>query len=177
MTIKKSLLAACLGLLFAGLSPVQAAMQSYTFSGTLDSGFYVDETYSGSFSFDDAGLTGSGAEWLNVSSLSLNLLGNTYTQADADTAVEVGYNDGAFLGLSYSVSSGEPQFSFVPGSVDSSDAFIAYDTAMGLSGAGTAIYAPVPEPESWAMLMLGLGLVSLRLRSKSKSLSRNPIEG
>jgi len=151
----------------------QAAVQIYSFSGELDSGHFMGETFSGSFSYDDASLTGLADEWLAVSSLSMNFLGNAYTLVNADVVAEVGYYDGAFLGLSYSVSSGDPQFSLIAGNFDASDAFFAYDTDLGLSGAGNVIYAPVPEPETWAMLLLGLGLVGMKLRNRNKSLSIN----
>lgn len=145
-----------------------AAIQSYNFSGTLDSGYYKGESYTGSFSFDDAAMTGIGDEWLAVASLSMDILGNHSTLTDADVPAEVGYKDGAFLGLSYSVSSIDPQFTLIAGSIDASDAFLAYDTAAGFSGAGSLVYttAPVPEPETWSMLIMGLGLIGLRLRHK-----------
>ena len=74
---------------------------------------------------------------------------------------EVGYSGGVLLGLSYSVSSSEPQFSLIPGSFDASDAYIAYDTVQGHSGAGNVIYAPVPEPRDWLLILAGLGLVGV----------------
>lgn len=163
MKFDHMLVAALIGTLLAAFSTAQAAVLTYAFSGTLDSGFYLGQRFSGNFSFDDLALTGSGAEYLGVDSLNLNILGSTYTQADADAPAEVGYSDGSFLGLSYSVSSGEPQFSLIFGSLDASDASIAYDTTLSLtgSGSGNVIYTPVPEPRDWLMLLAGLGLVGV----------------
>lgn len=154
----------------------QAAVQNYTFSGMLDSGFYSGQIYSGSFSYDDAGLTGVADEWLAVSSLTMSILGNSYGLVDADAPAEVGYYDGAFLGLSYSVSSAEPEFSIIAGSTDVSDSFIAYDTSLGLSGMGSITYvaAPVPEADTYAFMALGIGLVGLLARRRK--LAANPAD-
>jgi hypothetical protein len=157
------LVVALIGTLLAAFSSAQAAVQTYAFSGTLDSGFYLGQGFSGNFSFDDLALAGSGAEFLGVDSLTLSILGRTYTQADADAPAEAGYSDGSFLGLSYSVSSSEPQFSLIFGSLDTSDAYIAYDATLSLigSGAGNVIYTPVPEPRDGLTLLAGLGLVGV----------------
>ena len=48
--------AALFGLLLLGATSAQAATNTYTFSGTLDSGLFNGETFSGQFSFDDAAL-------------------------------------------------------------------------------------------------------------------------
>lgn len=158
-------------LLLAALPAAQAATQNYIFSGTLDSGIFSGQSYSGNFSFDDAALTGLDAEWLSVGNLSFSFLGNTFTLSDAAAPAEVGYFNGTFLGLSYSVESSEPKFSFIAGYEDTSDAFLAYDTAvLGDSGAGSVIYAAVPEPESYAMLLAGLGLMGVVARRRAKML-------
>lgn len=173
MVFKHTLAAASLGLMFAAFSPVQAAVQSYTFSGMMDSGHYINERFSGVISFDDATLTGAADEWLAIDSLTMSILGHTYTQADADAGsqAEVGYIDGALLGLSYSVTAANIGFSFIPGFADSSDAYIAYDTSQGLSGAGNVIYAPVPEPRDWMLMLAGLGLVGMMVgRNRRRSL-------
>ena len=166
MMFKQTLAAASFGLLFAAFSPAQAAVQTYTFSGAIDSGSLLGESYSGNFSFDNAALTGTGAEWLTVDSLAMTFMGSNYTQADVATgaAVEVGYYDGAFLGLSYSVDDAAYPFTFVTGSYDASDAFFAYD-----NGAGNVVYAPVPEPREWMLMLAGLGLVGVMVeRSKRR---------
>lgn len=169
MIFKQTFMAAAFGLMFAALSPAQAAVQTYAISGTLDSGFYIGESFSGSFSFDDAALNGLGDEWLGVSSLNLDFLGSSYALADADAPAEVGFYDGAFLGLSYSVSSSDPQLALIAGTFDASDAFFAYDTAAGISGAGSVIYAPVPEPRDWMLMLAGIGLVGMMVgRAKNR---------
>lgn len=157
-------------LLLAALPAAQAATQNYLFNGALDSGIFNGQTFSGSFSFDDAALTGFDTEWLNVDSLSMSFLGNSYSLADADGAVEVSYFNGDFVGLSYTVSVGDPQFSFIPGSFALNESFVAYDTTQGLSGAGSINFAPVPEPESYAMLLAGLGLIGCLARRRAKML-------
>ncbi|HQT71385.1 MAG TPA: PEP-CTERM sorting domain-containing protein [Thiobacillus sp.] len=159
MTFKKSLAAVSFGLLFAAIAPAQAAVQNYTFSGAIDAGSLLNESYAGSFSFDDAALTGAGAEWLAVDSLSITFMGSTFTQADAavDSIAEVGYYDGAFLGLSFSVDSAAYPFTFVTGSVDTSDAFFTTD-----SSSGSLTYAAaVPEPKDWMLILAGIGLVGV----------------
>lgn len=157
MKLKHTLITAALGLMVAAPA-AQAAIQSWNFSGAVDSGSLLGETYSGSFSFDDATLTGMDAEWLAVANLSMTFNGSAYTQVDvvAGAAVEVGYQDGEFLGLSYSVDAVANPFTFVAGSNDASDALFAYD-----NGAGNVIYASVPEPKDWMLLLAGIGLVGV----------------
>lgn len=155
-------------LLATALPAANSAVQTYTLSGNFDSGTYAGESYAGSFSFDDAGLTGNGSEWLSVSSLSFTLLGNSWTQADAIAPVEVGFQDGALLGLSYSANGAAIGVSFVPGFFDASEAFVAYSPAVGFDGAGSVIYAPVPETGSWAMLLAGFGLLGVVARKTSR---------
>ena len=157
MKLKHTLIAAAIGLM-AAAPAAQAAIQTWNFSGAIDSGSLLGETYSGSFSFDDAALTGIDAEWLSVANLSMTFNGSAYTQADvaAGAAVEVGYQDGVFLGLAYSIDSAANPFTFVAGKYDTSDAFFAYG-----NGAGNVIYASVPEPKDWMLLLAGIGLVGV----------------
>lgn len=157
MMFKKSLAAVSFGLLFAAFAPAQAAVQTYTFSGSIDAGSLLGESYAGSLSFDDAALTGAGAEWLAVDRLSMNFMGSNFTQDDAvaPSIAEVGYYDGTFLGLSFSVDSAAYPFTFVTGSYDTSDAFFTTD-----SSSGSLTYAAaVPEPRDWMLMLAGLGLV------------------
>ncbi|NOT67566.1 MAG: PEP-CTERM sorting domain-containing protein [Methylophilaceae bacterium] len=158
-TLKSLLLAALLG----AVLPAQAAIQNYNFSGAMDSGHYNGASFSGSFSFDDASLTASGSEWINLNSINMHFLSSTFTQANtlALSDMDVAFQDGALLGLEWSVNSSTPNvgFSFIAGIVDASDAYVIYDTNLGNSGAGSVIYAAVPEPESYAMLLAGLGLL------------------
>lgn len=160
--LRKTALAA----LLVAAVPAQAAIQTWNFSGAFDSGHFDGETFHGVVTFDDAALIGAGSEWLPVSSLKVQLLGDLYRGYQADWQAEVGFEDGAFLGVSASFSNGDPQFSLIPGLFDSSDAFVAYDTALGFSGAGSMVYAPVPEPEAYALMLAGLGLVGYMARRR-----------
>jgi len=139
-----------------------AAVQSYALGGAIDAGPLFCQTYAGSFSFDDAPLTGVDAEWLLVDSLAMNFMGSSLTEADvaADGAVEVGCAGGTCIGLSYSVDSAAHPFAFVAGSSDTSDAFFATDSSSGSLHYLTA----VPEPRDWMMLLAGMGLVGTVVR-------------
>lgn len=151
-------------LLLAALPAAQAA--TYSFSGLMDSGSLIGQSLSGTVSFDNLGLTGSGLEIFGLNSLNISFAGHTYSLANADAPADVSYFDGAFLGLSYSASAGEPQIAFIAGSNNASDAFFAY-TKNGLDGAGSLVYAPVPEADSYAMLLAGLGLMGLLARRRA----------
>ena len=169
--------AVLIGLLLLGATSAQAATNTYTFSGTLDSGVFNGETFSGQFSFDDAALTGMGDEYLTVNSVNLNFHSQTYTQANAaiNTAAEVAFLDGTFLGLSFTVESADPKFSFIAGATDLIEASFAYVPGAGISGFGSVTYTqmPVPEPETYAMLLAGLGLVGWSARrNRSLTLTR-----
>ncbi|WP_226451465.1 PEP-CTERM sorting domain-containing protein [Ferribacterium limneticum] len=155
-------------LLLAALPSAQAA--TYSFSGMMDSGSLIGQSFTGLFSFDDSALTKSGEEYLGVGSLSMNFLGNVWgvSHFESGSVAEVKFYNGLFAGLSYSATWGTTGFSSVPGSFDTSDAFVAYDSSLGLSGAGNVIYAAVPEPESYAMFLAGLGLMGLIARRRAK---------
>lgn len=165
--IRKTVLAA---LLLAALPAANAAIQNYNFSGTLGSGVYAGQSFSGSFSFDDVGLSGFDAEWLSVDKLTMSFLGNSYSLADATAAVEVAYNNGAFLGLSYDTGTIDNGFTLIPGTDHVGGAFLAYTTPAGLAGEGSVAFAQaVPEPESYAMLLAGLGLMGMVARRRAKA--------
>lgn len=150
--------------LLATFPAAQAATQTWNFNGTLDSGTFSGQSFGGSFSFDDAALTGNDLEWLSVVSLSMNFVGTSYSLDNATAPVEVSFFNGGFTGLSYNVGTEADGFTFIPGQYALSDSYVAYTMTTGIGGAGSVIYAAVPEPETYAMLLAGLGLLALRRR-------------
>lgn len=144
-----------------GSSAANAATLSFSLNGTLDSGVFNGQSFTGAFSVNDATLTGIGPEWLEVVSLSLDFLGNSYTLADATALSEASFLDGALLGLAYDVSTPALMFTFVPGITDISEAFVAYDTTAGTSGFGSVSFVPISEPGAVALMLIGLGLAAL----------------
>lgn len=155
-------------MLFAALPAAQAA--TYSFSGMMDSGSLIGESFTGLISFDDSALTTLGEEYLGVGSLSMSFLSATWDLFNLETGAtaEVKFYEGVFAGLSYSATRGSTGFSTIPGSLDTSDAFVAYTSTIGDGGAGNVIYAPVPEPESYAMFLAGLGLMGLAALRRSR---------
>lgn len=149
--------------LLAAVMPAQAAIQSMQFNGAVESGYYDGTSYQGLFSFDDAGLLGSGTELLNLSSLNFNFGGSLFNlTTPALSAAAAVFQDGVFTGVEWSVDSSSPAigFSFIVGAYDTSDAYFAYDTTLGFSGTGSLTYAAaIPEPTQSGMLLLGLGLI------------------
>lgn len=164
--------ATLIGLLLLGATSAQAAINTYTFNGTLDFGEFKGETFSGQFSFDDKALTGTGDEYeyQAVDTLNLSFQSHTYTQANAavDTTAEVAFLNGAFLGLSFTVESSDPKFSFITGATDVIEASFAYVPSVGISGYGTVAYTlvPVPEPKTYLMVLAGLGLIGFVVRKR-----------
>lgn len=154
--------------LLAVFPAAQAA--TYSFSGMMESGSLIGESFTGLFSFDDSSLSKTGEEYLGVGSLSMNFLGNVWnlSHLESGSAAEIKFYDGIFAGLSYSAKLGSTAFTATPGFADTSDAFVAYDNSLGLSGAGSVIYAAVPEPDAYAMLLAGLGLMGLVARRRAK---------
>ncbi len=154
--------------LLAVFPAAQAA--TYSFSGMMDSGSLIGESFTGLFSFDDSSLSKTGEEYLGVGSLSMNFLGNDWKlfHLEVGSVAEVKFYDGVFAGLAYSATWGTTDFTTITGTSDASDAFVAYDSSLGLSGSGNLIYAAVPEPDAYAMLLAGLGLMGLVARRRAK---------
>jgi hypothetical protein len=165
-TLKSAALLASLTLL--GLANAHAAVQTYDFNGALDSGALLGNQFSGQFSFDDATLLGNGNEYLNVDALNMNFNSHAYTQGDAAAPVEVAFLDGAFLGLSFAVTSSDPAFAVIPGYADTTDSYFSYQPNVGTAGYGSIVYAPVPVPlpGTYPMMLAGLSLLGLMARRR-----------
>lgn len=149
-TLAKTFSAAslCIAMLLASTSS-QAALVGYDFSGSIDSGVLIGESYFGHFDFDNTTLSNLGNESLNLSALSFNFLSSTFSLAHADVTATADFLNGALLGISYSVSSFEPAFAMVAATgsgVPSDVAYFAYHTVSGDSGYGSFNLAAVPLP-------------------------------
>ncbi len=134
------------------VNQVNAATLTYDLEVNNLDGSLSGDSFTGSFSFDDDNLLGSGNEFISVNDLSFDFLGTTYTENDDNSVfgAEASFFDGEFLGLSYST---DVSFSFVPGFFSLSDSFFAYDLGSGDVGTGDIDYTistsnpnPVPEP-------------------------------
>lgn len=160
--IKKLVLTA----LLAVVLPAQAAIQSWQFSGAVESGYYTGTSYQGDFSLDDAGLTASGTELLSLTSLNFSFSGTSFNlTTPALSAAKAVFEAGTFTGLEWAVDSSTPAigFSLIAGFSNPSEAFFAYDTPLGLSGTGSLNYAvaAVPEPSQTSLMLLSLGLIGM----------------
>lgn len=164
------------GALLLMTASAQAALLSYTFSGTADSGALNGETLAGEFTFNDAGLNSSGFASLSLSSLKLNFNATDFALADADAGslTTVDFMDGVFLGLSYTVSAFDPSFSLVSGLIDSTDAYFAYTpTALTAAGFGALTYTQqssvIPVPGALWLFGSALPGLAVLLRKQRKS--------
>lgn len=152
--------------------PAHAAIQSWQFSGAVESGFYTGTRYQGDFSLDTTALTATGTALLALDNLNFTFSGTTFSLATpALSDAKAVFEDGTFTGLEWSVDASNPAigFSLIAGFTSPSEAFFAYDTPLGLSGTGSLNYAvtavPEPSPASLMLLSLGLiGMLSLRRR-------------
>lgn len=122
--------------------PAQALSNPFNFDVNVNSGALNGNTYSGSFSYDDATLTGSGSESVTVDSLNFTFEGTPYTEADdIGSGAEAIFEGGTFLGLNYSTSAA---FSFAPGFTSASEATFNYNVSGTGTGAGPITYTAVP---------------------------------
>lgn len=172
-TIKHLLIAA----LFSAVLPAQAAVQNYTFDGAIDSGIYLGQSFSGSFSFDDATVDNFGSDVVSLLSFNMSFLNTGWTLANATgyptVEPDVSFQDGSFLGLSISFDTSEVGFSIIPGFSNEFDSFITTATPQGLeAGSGNVVYsqtAAIPEADTYAMLLAGLGVMGAVARRRKSA--------
>jgi len=139
------------------VNPAQAAIVSYNLAGTIQNGLLTGQTFSGTFSYDNSPLTGSGFEFLDVSQVNLNFSGSTFTAVDADSNPTVEFLDGILLGLNFSTSSFTPEFSLIP-AFGTTEATFSYIGANNDSGSGPVQYVLIPEPSTvLGIIALGIG--------------------
>jgi hypothetical protein len=140
------------------VNPARSATVNYNLAGTIETGSLTGQTFSGTFSYDNSPLTGSGFEFLEVSRVNLNFLGSTFTATDADADPTVEFANGIFLGLNFSASNFTPEFSLIP-AFGTTVATFSYIGAND-DGSGSIQYTAIPIPEPSIVLgiiMVGIG--------------------
>lgn len=157
-----------LGVVTLSAQSLQAA--TFNFSVENLTGDLAGETLSGSFQFDESGLTGAGDEFLPVSTFTFDFLGSEFTEADATSGPEAIFSDNQFLGLNYAAESINPPdeftfISFAPGPDTVDESQFDYSTLNSGDGTGDILYSQVPEPNTILGSTAVLGLMLL-LRKK-----------
>ena len=186
-TVAIASISAVVGSLSLSAAPVKAALFSADFSVEITSGdFLVGETFPGQLTYDDALLTGVGAELLDPASglvsLDFTYVGAdltqpaTYTEADdalGDGFPIVTFQAGELAGLDYAVSiTPDTAFQFVEEPLGSGNfAFFTDDFATFQFNTGTVSFSEpiaqptsVPEPTLFTGLIAAASMAILRKR-------------
>jgi hypothetical protein len=143
--------------LLLGSTVPSQANTVYRFTGAIESGSLLGETYTGTVHFDTSSLTGFGPEILPALDLQFQFLGQTYTEADASSSPTGDFFNLGFLGLNFSVDSFEPMFFLSAGFFDVNEAFFGYIPTSGNAGFGSVQYTLVPESSQvFGLLMVGV---------------------
>lgn len=168
---------------------VNAATLTYNFNVDITTGSLSNNTYEGSFSYDDSNLTGIGLESVGVDdelSVVFNFLGRTYTEAD-DNAASFNFpiaefRDGNLVGLQYLVNDTLNNFIFSvfgdePEGLGGGDKFQYLDVNSLEVSEGSVTYSldssptPIPEPSTaLGVTLLGFGwLVKKKIASSRRA--------
>ena len=149
----------------AALLATAAQAATGTLQGLLDAGPLAGTTFTGSYSYDDSGLTGATFEQIALTGFSLTLLSDVFS---LNTSATADFGSGVFLGLSYTDARTSYTLTLSSGSVDASDAFVHYQPTTGLESSGGYTVSAVPEPASYALLIGGLCSLSLMARRRQR---------
>lgn len=145
----------------AGSTPAAAAVVTYDFTVKATSGPLASQSYSGSFSFDDAAppSLGVGGESLYaLSSFDFEFGGVSYLLTDLDTG-DAAFDGGTFLGLD----AGNAVFSFLPAIGSLPPAFLYVIGSPQQAGEGDVTYR-VPEPAAPLLAAMAMGAMLLSRR-------------
>lgn len=157
MSILKRLVAmtasVTLSYVVTGVRPTQAAIVTYGFDASLNSGGLQGTQFPGTFSYDNSEQTGIGQEFIFLKTLDFSLLGTTFTKADLSQGGEVIINNGKVEDFTAAFFS---PFNIAFGF--GGQGIIGYN---GLGASGSGVYTirakTVPEPTNIYSPILALG--------------------
>ena len=144
--------------------PAQATLVGFDFDASLETGALTGTTFPGTGSYDTAGTTGIGEEFLTLDLLQFSLLGVPFTKADITQGGQAILEDGV---LSYFTAAFFPPPENSPVS-DIAFGFggpgiIGYFTSPDIVGSGTYTVSSVGIPEPPAVAVIGLALLAWAL--------------
>lgn len=143
------------------LQPANATIIHKGFDAILETGPYAGTAFDGTFSYDNAGVTGVGTEYFGLASFNFTLLGTAFSKADIDQGGQAILQNGVLADFTAAI------FPPTPWPAPVSDiAFgfggpgvIGYIGPAGNFGFGSYTIGAVPIPEPATLTLFAMGLL------------------